>query len=513
MKVRHSLGFRLLLTAWSTALALMIGLALVANEAAQIHHEAMEDHFFMNFLNIMLETRRYEKSFFRFQRKHDWDNVMHYLDQVDRQLRFERKAFLARINGQNLHNNLTAYLAEYRERLLQAQRQLDQDPKQLHELELALHQIGRQFLTIAEQLASDTKNDITVALQRTQWRLFFCGLLLLVSFLLLTLHFLRRIHAPFRQLRSALQQGETIGLYAPIQLADPDPLWQSLLNPVNHLLGLAQQSKADSSQSRQQTITSTLLIPISKTLAQPLANLSTTCQILMEEGSADSSPERLHLVQQLRQLAEQGNRIITAIQQYALISAQALQPIATAPLLRKAVNQALQLPLSPEEWRLELSTEGEILGNAPLLEQILTALLQHTWDRSPPDALLLLTLSQYPLVLGQEETGEHHLAAQSWLPSTCREVVEINMPLAGDLSGHETLPGQECLPYPDIALLFLPQNEDNPALCLVPDAIRLHQGALRVEAWQPSWLRLRLLFPAVGTPALLRSPIPPTGLL
>uniref|UniRef100_UPI00187D2EA2 hypothetical protein n=1 Tax=Candidatus Magnetaquicoccus inordinatus TaxID=2496818 RepID=UPI00187D2EA2 len=67
----------------------------------------------------------------------------------------------------------------------------------------------------------------------------------------------------------------------------------------------------------------------------------------------------------------------------------------------------------------------------------------------------------------------------------------------------------EHLPASGERALFLPQTEDNPAICLLAETIRLHQGAIHLQSWQSGWLRLQILFPDPSAhPFLLNSSSP-----
>ncbi|MBF0183049.1 MAG: hypothetical protein HQM06_01480 [Magnetococcales bacterium] len=490
MKLPQSLGVRLLLGIWFAGLLLLSAFYFLAVEARQIHREAMEDHFFMNFLNTVLETRRYEKSYFQFHNKHDWENALNYLDQVDRQLRVERKSFLERINGSTIHANLTKLTNEYREKLLQTPRLLENDPKLIHDLELVLHQNGRQFLTIAEQLASDTKNDISAALQHSYSVIFYICCLW-IAILIAASHFVwKRVHSPINRLRNQLLH--TIeGDLQPISSFD-DQEWQRLLEPINYLISCAERGKSRHTAGQQQAMVTTLLLPFSKTLAQPMANLSTTCQILLEEENTETSASRSVMLLQLRHLAEQSNRIVATIQQHALLSLQPFTTIQLQQWLHKVLAQQ-HLPLPAlQAWQHQLDQDINLHGNPALLELVLVALLQHAVHRSPPAALQSLSVCrQHRATLFPEATPSQDEIFY-WLPEDAQEVILFTLPLASELAD------QPSWSTTDLPLLFLPQAEENPALCLLPEIVRLHNGFLRVEPWQPSWLRLQIGFPLPG---------------
>ncbi|WP_130471421.1 hypothetical protein, partial [Candidatus Magnetaquicoccus inordinatus] len=454
MKFWHSLANRLLIGIIGAGMAVLLALALLAMEAVQIHREAMEDHFFMNFLNILLETRRYEKGYFQFHKKNDWENALNYLDQVDRQLRFERQAFLDRADGNAIYANLSVLVAEYREKLLLAPRQLEQDPKQIHDVELLLHQIGRQLLAIGEQLASDTKNDVTRAMQHTHKLILLFSALLLMLLLASTLFVWLRVRNPLLQLQHILQLGAHSALNQTPHLTTTDPEWRALSASLKRWYQTCIKEKNEQSAADLHLLY-TLLLPISKTVAQPMANLSTTCQILQEEESGYSSMQRNSLLLQLRELADQGNRIATTIQQHIVYCAQPFIAINLNQLLRNLFAHTLHHP-SLAEWRLQLDTELFIHGNQALLEQMLIALLQHTGHRSPPSDLLLLSLSRQSVEQWRAETSETEISSLNWLPPGCPDLISLTLPLASDLKTLEHLPAS------GERALFLPQTEDNP---------------------------------------------------
>ncbi|MBF0270628.1 MAG: hypothetical protein HQL98_00945 [Magnetococcales bacterium] len=446
----------------------------------------MNDHGFLSLLNTVLEVRRFEKSYLIYHEKSAFENTLSYLDQTDRQLREYRGAILSRPDGEKIFQRMLNVSVEYRDHFLRYPLLLEQDPKAIQTLEITLHQLGKQLIGLAEQLAADTEDNISVILGDTRIfiilaNVFFLGLLILYGIVLL-----RRAVLPLRELQeglSSILEGDRDQLDPPCQ----DREIVSLSRMINLALKTIGQNREERSRQAQFVYSDAVLSRLVKTLEKPMANISTTCQILMEEQPENGSQDMLV---RIHQQAEQGSRLLTAIQEYAHAQDKPNSPIPLAPLLDRVLNVLKETRPSVGMVGLEVSTDLVVIGNPATLAQGLSDWMLHVLGSSPVGMACDLKARRLSEVEMRATLERSVLRPLVWLSPECHEVVEISLPWIGEI------PSTPEQPLQDVSWLCLPGEDGNPGICLLPGIIRRHGGAMLVESREDARVRFCLWLPA-----------------
>ncbi|MBF0189702.1 MAG: hypothetical protein HQL99_00965 [Magnetococcales bacterium] len=467
--------------------ALLIAVSLLlSRETGRIHQQAMNDHGFLSLLNTVLEVRRYEKSYLIYHEKSAFESTLSYLDQTDRQLREHRGAILSRPDGAKIFQQMGNVAVEYRDRFLSYPMLLEHDPKAIQALEITLHQLGKQLIGLAEQLAADTEDNITVILQDLRIsivvaNLFFLGLLILYGMLLL-----RRAVVPLQE----LQEGLSSILEGRRDQLEPlcrDREIVALSRMINLTLKTIGQNREERCRQAQFVYSDEVLSRLVKTLEKPMANISTTCQILVEEEPENGSRD---LLVRIWQQAEQGGRLLTAIQQYAYAQDKPSTPILLSLLLDRVVSGLQQTVEAGMMPRLEVGSDLVVIGNPGTLERGLSDWMLQVLSACPRGAEYALKARRLSEADRRAALERSVLRPLVWLSPDCHEVVEISLPWTGEL------PSTPEQPLQDVSWLCLPEEEGNPGICLLPGIIRRHGGAMVVESMAESGVRFALWLPA-----------------
>ncbi|MBF0461125.1 MAG: HAMP domain-containing histidine kinase [Magnetococcales bacterium] len=488
MKIFQSLSHAVLIGLLLLGTVLLAFSYRLSLDARQIHQEAMEDHFFMSFLNTVLEARRYEKGYLLFHKKSDWESAVGYLDQIDHQLRENREGFLVLPDGKALFARIFVLSAEYREKLLAIPALIEQDAQNVQALELALHQTGRQLISLAEKLTTDTKDDITTALRRTQHDIVMADIVLVLVLCGYGSFCIRRIVVPLNRLRDELTHVLT-GRQEQIQLPGANQEFIVLTHVMNQVVQSALHRREERASAAQQAFADAVLLRLVKTLGQPMANISTTCQILLEEDAQVSAAFRNDMLMQIRQQAEQGRRILMTVQEYAIPQEEPAKPINLARLIDRVVThlpdeQAIHVP-----WDRDIPMDLEVIGNPYTLELALADLISHSLQSTPSHYRGTIQGCRRNRDEMREALKKSIMRPLVWLHPDCQEVAEIALPVAGEVYITSDQDAQ------DVSRLCVPQEDGNPGICLLPGIIRQHGGALLAERVHDSVLLFRLWLP------------------
>ncbi|MBF0399503.1 MAG: HAMP domain-containing histidine kinase [Magnetococcales bacterium] len=471
-----------------------LGVVLVAigyffsQETRQIQQQAMLEQTVMGFLNTVLEVRRYEKNYFMFHNKSDFENALNYLDQLDQQVRLVRPAIPGRPDGSHLLAEIAELSVHYREKLLQYPMLSNEDARQRTALELTMHAVGKKINLLAEQLALDSRDNVLKMLDGFQITIVLAVLLLLLLLIGWGFYCFRSIVVPFGRIREGLAQvaagqQETMEPFAAAQE------FVDLTGGINLAMQKLLRGREERVRLAQHAFTDAVLLRLVKTLGQPMANISTACQILMEEERHASVAFQQEMLLQISQQAEQGRRILVAIQEYAVPQQEPAESIDLVPLLDNIMTSLQKQRGVHTESRVAMEGDLTIMGN------------RHSLERALADWIMLSTPSatQTGFITACRCSRQAMGAALAtsclrplvWLPSDCQEVVEISLQMVGDGFVESASRAH------DVSLLCVPQEDGDPGIYLLPGVMRQHGGAMLVQQLDASTLRFALWFPVI----------------
>ncbi|MBF0213580.1 MAG: hypothetical protein HQM00_08450 [Magnetococcales bacterium] len=489
MRFFHSLSHGILIGLLIFGTLLITVSFFLSRETSRIHQQAMNDHGFLSLLSTVLEVRRYEKSYFIYHEKSAFESALSYLDQTDRQLREQRGAILSRPGGENTLARMIQLSVEYREAFLRYPLLLEQDPKATQALEISLHQKGKQLIGLAEQLAADTEDNLVAILQDIQRSIILFNIVFIGLSIVLGIFFWRRAVTPLRDLQEGLS-GILEGRLEQIDAPCRDQEIVTLTRMLNLTLKNSGHNRDERSRQGQFVFSDVVLSRLVKTLERPMANISTTCQILLEDERIDTGVAN-DLLLRIQQQAEQGSRLLTAIQEYANAQEEPNTVISVAQLLDRVVT-SLQSESQSCPTQVEVASDLMVVGNFASLEQGLNDwIVQSLAVASDPGSFCLRArrLSENEMRTTLERSLLRPLV---WLPSECHEVVELSLPWEGEI------PAIQEQGLQDVSWLCLPEDMSNPGICLLPGIIRRHGGAMLVEALADGRARFALWLPMSG---------------
>ncbi|MEO5332591.1 MAG: hypothetical protein H7839_11250 [Magnetococcus sp. YQC-5] len=487
MKIFQSVSHTILIGLLLFGLVLISTSYLFSLETRKIHQQAMADHSFLSLLNTVLEVRRFEKNYFIYHEKNYLENVLNYLDQAELQLRRFRTAFLARPDGEKMLKEISVVLTEYREKFLYYTTLPPQDAKQSQEVELSLHLLGKKLITQAENLAADTEDNISAILQNTLNAILISNIGFIITLIFLGIFFVRKTVHPL----SCIQDGLTnIMAGRQKQLATPclEQEFVALTRMINMTLNHLMHNKEERSRRAQQAFTDAMLLRLVKTLGQPMANISTASQILMEDDLQTLSTLQQEMLMQIRQQAEQGRRLLTAVQEYATPTEEPTRQIHLAQMIHQIV-ETLQADLV-----MEIPDDLIVIGNPYTLERGLNDLITLSVQSTPGANRIPIKGCRRQQDEMREVMKCSSLRPLVWLPVECNAVTEISLPIAGEMLSTDS---DQLIQ--DVSSLCVLQEDGTPGISLLPVIIRHHGGALLAEVVDDSIFLFRLWLPDVST--------------
>lgn len=282
--------------------------------------------------NIILEMRRYEKNYFLYGEGYD-ENVIHgrmALDKLDEAENYGRQLLVA------------DSIAHIREALTAYQQNLDR----IHRAGYAvskkdidrLRSLGQQLEETSRRMVRFERKRIMQINEQLRRNLFISLAMVLVLGAGLV-HFLRnRIIRPLREVEeTTLKIAE--GSFEPVTMGRADDEIRRIMQAINRMVSELERRQEQLVQNKKLSSIGTLSSGIAHQLNNPLNNISTSCQLLMEEGQAPDPEFTARMLQNIERETLRARDIVRGLLEFSRSHEFALR----RENLREVVRGAIRL--------------------------------------------------------------------------------------------------------------------------------------------------------------------------
>ncbi|MEO5362763.1 MAG: ATP-binding protein [Magnetococcus sp. DMHC-8] len=466
------------------------GLILTIALLAMLEQYQMESHFQVvstvaDFLDAVLETRRYEKNFFLYNQETDWVANRQWLASA-RRIFAEQMRNLDAV--QPMVHDLERNLAEYGQAMGHPASAGQSDPLPSADREERVRHIGKELVTAAEGVARSEKQRLvhSLALHR---QVFLVGITLLALMVLALGQVLTRVVTlPLREMEQTMRQIAD-GRLDRIELPARDREIHSLTQAFNRMLMELKARQKQMVRSEKLASLGTMLSGVAHELNNPLSNIATSCQILLEE-----TPEEGWHRELLTQIDSQSMRARDIIR--SLLDFARDQPFRRQPI---------PLDLLVEETLRLLSTH--LLPGVSVVRHVTRHLLVEADHQRLQQALLNLIKNALDALAG---SGEIIIAGQALFHPLVVSVDQPHRLVAGQMHACTRGPVTEILiqdngmgidPFllPRILDPFFTTKETGQGsglgLFVVHEIVEEHGGCLVIDSQPGNGSSFRLYLP------------------
>jgi two-component system NtrC family sensor kinase len=272
----------------------------------------------VDLLNTVLEARRYEKNFFLYFNRLDLEQAVNYA--VDAEIR--QKKIIQKHEKDIPLKTLTIQLdsfQEYHKALSDLLRAYDQNPKQIvlmHPAQRQIRIIGKKNTDSIEQIVIHERTNVRKLIRKTN---FFLYMALIAIFFLTSgtaLFIIINVNRPLKRIENAIQKIAR-GDYSSIPSISTGDIFESLVNSVNIMVNELNHRNDQLVHSQKLASLGTLTSGVAHELNNPLNNISTSIQILIEELE-DSDPEyNRKLLQETENQVDRARDIIKGLLEFS----------------------------------------------------------------------------------------------------------------------------------------------------------------------------------------------------
>lgn len=248
----------------------------------------------IDLLNTVLEFRRYEKNFFLYFNTGDLKQALSYVDAAERKQTAIIDKYLKYSENRNLGSRLTD-LKEYKKllsRLLQYYEQHLQRDAAVAGFQTQIRETGQQMTNDIEQIVRQEKKTIRNLVNKSSFYLYLALAAIFILTTLTTLFIWFNVNRPLKSIESAIRKIGR-GDYTSIPDIATGDIFESLVNSLNRMIDELNRRNDQLVHSHKLASLGTLTSGVAHELNNPLNNISTSVQIMLEElDDADIAYQR-----------------------------------------------------------------------------------------------------------------------------------------------------------------------------------------------------------------------------
>lgn len=269
-----------------------------------------------DFFDTTLEIRRFEKNYFLYRKTSDYEENLRYLTRSQEILESNLEGF-STIIPSPVTATLANSLARYRELM---ERYGDttrlRENAQRTDLESRIRETGKFIVTTAEDMAKTERKNLQAMLNNSRHILSISIAVFAVLVVVFGQILSRMVVKPLKSLEESVRVIAD-GRFEKISMESKDREIVSLTNAFNAMLRELEWRQRHLLQAEKLASLGTLLSGVAHELNNPLSNISSSCQILMEE-SGDADPEyRGELLAQIDDQTDRARNIVRSLLEFS----------------------------------------------------------------------------------------------------------------------------------------------------------------------------------------------------
>ena len=397
MKRPSSLRRRIALSYYLFGGVIIILAVFMFLEINYVEQRFLQGEGVLHFYENTLEARRYEKNFFLYRHASDYRKNLDHLQLALQQLDEHHDLFL-NILGIHTVSRLENLLSEY-QTTMENFREIIETTRptasRISTLEQRIRNTGQQITAITNKLTREERRQVHRSINRSVTTSLIAVLVLAAVAIIIGRILSRHVIASLHMLEESL---DTVaeGHFESLQLPSDERELVSIRRAFNRMLHALDQHEKHMVQSEKLASLGTMLSGMAHELNNPLSNISSSCQILLEEVDSTDVEFRSMLLAQIDDQTLRARNIIRALLDFSRNKSTGLQLISlkrlideTTPLLASQLPSGIILQLDiPEGLQLPASKQR--------LQQVFINLIKNSLDAMGDQGTIEITAEKRP---------------------------------------------------------------------------------------------------------------------
>ena len=288
-----------------------------------LEKKVMSGEAISDFFDAILEIRRFEKNYFLYEQRSDYDENLMYAVRAGELFDANITAFAAVATTDQviaLRNDLQKYreLMERYERLIRRQKRQPADGDTAMKASLAgqIRKTGKDIVTVAEEM-SRTERKTLQALLASSRRILIISIALLILLVIVIGQVLAKVVVKPLKLMERNVELIADGRFENITIDSNDREVLSLTRAFNKMLRELELRQRHLIQSEKLASLGTLLSGVAHELNNPLSNISSSSQILAEEIDSADREYQKELIGQINDQTDRARNIVRSLLEFS----------------------------------------------------------------------------------------------------------------------------------------------------------------------------------------------------
>lgn len=416
--------------------ALIVGLSLLAFfELRLIEGKVLAGEKVSGFFDTSLEMRRFEKNFFLYHQTAD---------------AVENSAYLAAAQNLLRDNAVDFALLSEPARIDLLQDALDRYSRLMHEyIQLAnfntpksdvvegkIRKAGKEIVTIAEEITRVERKRSHTLLEQHRYSLTVSIGILIVLVIAIGQVLSRMVSLPLKHMEESMEAVANGGRDQ-LDIPSADREIVSLSNAFNHVLQELELRQKHLLRSEKLAALGTLLSGVAHELNNPLSNISTSCQILIEELESADSDYKHELLAQIDEQTGRARNIVRSLLDFAREREFKREPLPLAELIAETLRFLKGQVPSRLAVVTDIPADIEIQGDKQRLQQVFLNLIKNAIEAVADSGEIVIRAVRRKAIPTEESSGHFKFLS---LCNLAEEAVEIEIRDSGHGISQEILP-------------------------------------------------------------------------
>lgn len=376
---------------------LFIALSIFAfMELRYFEQEILIGQTVSEFFDAASEIRRFEKNYFLYGQEGDYVENINYLVHAELLLEANLRTFSGLLVQENL-NVLRTHLIKYRASIDSYHQKVKRRnlSETLAALEGEIRKTGREITKIAEELSKRERRYLQEVIYKGRMTFIFSILTLVLIGIIIVQVVSRMVVRPLKLIENSLS-AIADGKFDKIIINAKDREIVSLANSFNKLLEELELRQRHLVQSEKLASLGTLLSGVAHELNNPLSNISTSAQILIEEQEGADLQYRQELLTQIEEQIDRARNIVRSLLDYSRDRKFKKERLPVRDILEESVRFIKGLVPANVEVSLSVPERLFISADKQRIQQVFLNLIKNAVEAVGESGIIEVRASQNP---------------------------------------------------------------------------------------------------------------------
>ncbi|MBT3177591.1 MAG: HAMP domain-containing protein [Desulfobacula sp.] len=294
-------------------------------------------------LDTVLEARRYEKNFFLRKNKSDLTQALSYIEKTAEKQQIIENEFSGLLEDMTSVRQRTQTIKMYKKNMEDLYNTYDFNAleagqlKKFKQIQDTVTLIGRTLTTDIEQIERKERERVFDLLERSK-KYLLASLLSLFLLTFLTAFFLvKNVNRPLKAIEESIRRIVS-GDFNKIPSIQTGDEFESLANSLNDMIEELGKRKNQLVQAEKMSSLGTLTSGVAHELNNPLNNISTSIQIILEEIEEPDIEFKRNLLVEVEQQIDRARDIIRALLEFSRQSEFSVEPVVFNTLVQSTMH-------------------------------------------------------------------------------------------------------------------------------------------------------------------------------